>query len=242
MTAVGRHTALVEALPSDLDGLVRVTQGLIIYDAVASEFYGCELSEERRRAIHIRPVEEVLDGILALDPRPLSAARPPDRRLAGRCDHYARLLVAVLRAKGVPARVRCGFAAYFNPGYFEDHMVCERWSAGERRWVLVDPQFDVEVLPWDVWGAQPQPDQTLQEDQLAFFDELAALVRDPDDSFDELRERYEADGRLQVPTTVFNAILGRAEERLSCAPGRRGGSRAGAGGGSRPPPPGRPGG
>jgi hypothetical protein len=278
MTAVGRHTALVEELPGDIDGLARVTQGLIVYDAVASEFYGCELSEERRRAIHIRPVEEVLDGILALDPRPLSAARPPDRRLAGRCHHYTRLLVAVLRAKGVPARVRCGFAAYFNPGSFEDHMVFERWSAGEQRWVLVDPQLDevfrerlkighdhldvprdqfivaaeawercrsgaayparfgigfaqlyglwfvagslvhdvaapnkVEVLPWDVWGAQPQPGQTLGEDQLAFFDELAALARDPDDSFDELRERYGADGRLQVPTTVFNAILGRAE-------------------------------
>ena len=135
MTAVGRHSALVDELPSDIDELVRITQGWIVYDAVASEFYGYELSEERQRAIHIRRVEEMLDGILELDPRPLSTARAPDRRLAGRCDHYARLLVAVLRAQGVPARVRCGFAAYVNPGWFEDHMVYERWSADEQRWV-----------------------------------------------------------------------------------------------------------
>jgi len=278
MTAIGRHTALVDELPDDIDELVRITQGLIIYDAVASDFYGCELPEERQREIHIRPVEEVLDGILALDQEPLTVARPPERRLAGRCHHYVRLLVAVLRAKRIPARVRCGFGAYFLPGSFEDHVVCECWSEAEGRWMLVDPQFDqvfrerlslahdhldvprdrflvaaeawdrcrrggadpgsygigfaqlyglwfvagslvrevaalnkVELLPWDAWGAQPAPGETLSDDQLAFFDELAVLTREPDESFDELRERYLTDDRLLVPATVFNAILGRLE-------------------------------
>jgi Transglutaminase-like superfamily len=278
MTAVGRHAPLVVELPDDTDELAAVTQGLLIYDAVASDFYACELSEDRQSAIHIRPVEEVLDGILALDERPLSVARPPERRLAARCHHFVRLLVAILRAKGIPARVRVGFGAYFNPGHFEDHVLCEYWRGDEQRWVLVDPQFDqiwrerlsighdhldvprdrflvageawercrsgaaeparfgightemyglwfvagslvreiaalnkVEVLPWDAWGAQPHPDETLSDDQLAFFDELAALTRDPNQSFDELRERYEADHRLRVPGTVFNAIRGRRE-------------------------------
>jgi hypothetical protein len=278
MTTLGRHAALVDQLSDDLDELVRVIQGLIIYDAVASDFYGCELSEERQHAIHIRPIEHVLDGILALDGRPLSVARPPERRLAGRCHHFVRLLVAILRAKGVPARMRCGFGAYFTSDSFEDHVVCEYWNQIERRWVLVDPQFDEifckrldlahnhldvprdqflvagdawqrcrsgnadparfgigfaqqyglwfiagslvrdvaalnkdELLPWDVWGAQPKPDHTMSDGQLAFFDELAVLTRDPDKSFDELRKRYNSDERLQVPATVFNAILQRRE-------------------------------
>src|SRR5256886_10418127 len=32
--------------------------------------------------------------------------------------------------------------SYFNPGFFEDHVVCEYWNAAEQRWVLVDPQLD----------------------------------------------------------------------------------------------------
>ena len=107
---------------------------------MASDFYGCELTEERQGAIHIRRIEELIDAILALDERPLSLARPPDRRLAARCHHCVRLLVAILRAKGIPARVRAGFGAYFNPGHFENHVLCEHWSGAERRWVLVDPQ------------------------------------------------------------------------------------------------------
>ena len=45
----------------------------------------------------------------------------------------------------------------------------------------------MEMLPWDVWGAMPQPDESLTDEQLAFFDRLAALTRAPDSSFAELR-------------------------------------------------------
>jgi hypothetical protein len=277
-TALGRHAAIVSELPDNLNELVKIIHGLIIYDAVASDFYSYELSEERQQAIHIRPIEGVIDGILALEQRPLSLTRPPERRFAGRCHHYARLLVAMLRAMGVPARVRCGFGAYFLPGSYEDHVVCEYWNENERRWVLVDAQLDevfrerlgfthdpldvprdqfivaaeawercrngsadperfgigfaglkglwfvattlvrdvaalnkVEVLPWDTWGAQPKPGHILSDSELAFFDEVAALTQAPDESFDELRERYTSDDRLLVPKTVFNAIRQRPE-------------------------------
>jgi hypothetical protein len=67
------------------------------------------------------------------------------------------------------------------------------------------------MLPWDVWGAQPRPNETLSDDQLAFFDRLASLTREPDASFDELRKLFEDDERLRVPATVFNSLLNRSE-------------------------------
>ncbi len=69
----------------------------------------------------------------------------------------------------------------------------------------------MEMLAWDCWGAMPRPGETLQQDQLAFFDRLAALTRAPDASFKELRELYADDERLRVPATVFNAVLERTE-------------------------------
>jgi hypothetical protein len=69
----------------------------------------------------------------------------------------------------------------------------------------------MEMLPWDVWGAQPRADQALNDEQLAFFDRLAAITRLPDASFEELRRLYEGDDRLVVPATVFNAVLNRSE-------------------------------
>jgi hypothetical protein len=69
----------------------------------------------------------------------------------------------------------------------------------------------VELLPWDDWGAMPGPDDPIGAEQLALFDELAALTRDSDASFAELRARYEGDERLRAPAVVFNAVLGRQE-------------------------------
>jgi hypothetical protein len=45
------------------------------------------------------------------------------------------------RSKGVPARLRCGFATYFGSGW-EDHWVCEYWDKQVQTWRLSDPQID----------------------------------------------------------------------------------------------------
>ncbi len=70
----------------------------------------------------------------------------------------------------------------------------------------------MEVLPWDCWPATPLPGTTLDANQLAFYDELAALTCGPDAHFDELRTLYR-DETLRVPAVVFNAVTMR-EERL----------------------------
>ena len=104
-------------------------QGLAIYDVVARDFYGFDAPEDRLSEIHLRPIAQRLARIMELDDRPLNIAREPERRVLGRCNSFALMLVTMLRAKGVPARSRSGFAAYFNPPNFEDHWVCEYWDA-----------------------------------------------------------------------------------------------------------------
>jgi hypothetical protein len=98
--------------------------------------------EQRTAEAHLRYARQLLDAILVLDDQELAVSRPPEKRLVGVCHHFAKLLVAFLRVKGIPSRMRYGFGDYFNPGYYEDHSLCEYWNAAEQRWVLVDPQFD----------------------------------------------------------------------------------------------------
>ena len=141
MTRFGRYVPLTATLPSGVTALVPIVQGLAIHEYMASA-YGFEIPESRKSEIHIRPVEMMLEQLLIIDNDPLTAARPPERRLVGVCHHPMLFLVTMLRSQGVPARGRCGFGSYFNPGYFEDHWVCEYWHEREGRWVLVDPQFD----------------------------------------------------------------------------------------------------
>ncbi|MBO0709132.1 MAG: transglutaminase domain-containing protein [Candidatus Dormibacteraeota bacterium] len=65
----------------------------------------------------------------------------------------------------------------------------------------------MEMLPWDVWGAMPGPDDTIPEPDLELFDHLAALTADPQADFTELRRLVADEPRLRVPPTVWNANL-----------------------------------
>ena len=274
----GRHAALLDVLPSDPAGVAHTVQGLLIYEHVAEPFYGYPLPDARRAESHIRSMEQIIDALLALDDRPLHVGRPFEKRVVGICHHFMLLSLAIFRHHGVPARGRGGFGAYFNPGKFEDHWVCEYWKADEGRWALLDSQFDdvfvrnlaighdihdvprdqflaasdawrrcragevdpelfgiefsqlrglwfiagslirdlaalndCEILPWDVWGAQPAPNATLSDEELDFFDEIALLTADPDANFDALRRRFAEDARVRLPETVFNALRQREE-------------------------------
>jgi hypothetical protein len=277
MTTLERYRPLVNQLPDDVAGLVRTVQGWLLHEHWAPA-YGVNLSDERRSQTHLRPAVQMAACLLGEDGQALAAERSLEQRIVGTCRNFTVMFVALLRAKGVPARARCGFGAYFIPDHFEDHWVAEYWHAAEARWVRVDAQIDdfqrqklqpdfdlldvphnrfviagdawaqsrtgkadpakfglsflnegglwfiagnllrdaaalnnLEMLPWDVWGAMPGPDEPLSAEQLAFFDHLAALTRRPDAAFDELRALYQADERLHVPPTIFNAVRNRQE-------------------------------
>jgi hypothetical protein len=73
---------------------------------------------------------------------------------------------------------------------------------------------NMEMLPWDVWGAMPAPDEPIDDERLALFDRLAELTHDPNAAFADLTAAYAADDRLRVPATVYNAVLNRTEPVL----------------------------
>jgi hypothetical protein len=74
---------------------------------------------------------------------------------------------------------------------------------------------NMEMLPWDVWGAMPAPGETIGEDLIVLFDRLAALTRDPDAASAELAVAYAEDPRVRVPPAVRNAIRNRIEPVLA---------------------------
>ena len=130
-----------DGLPTDPVGLCRAVPGLIVHEMWASA-YGFEVPESRLSNLQSRSAVEMTDVIQRLDPGPLSAARPVEDRMVGNCRHFSTLSCALLRRAGIPARARCGFGMYFEPGKYVDHWVTEYWNETEQRWVRIDAQLD----------------------------------------------------------------------------------------------------
>ncbi len=144
LTDPGEYAALYDDLPDDIGRLCRIARGLIAH---YSALGGSRPEAERLHEIDSRYATVMLRRILELDERPLAEERRLNKRLLGCCRDLTVLLVSILRHKGVPARARYGGAAYFEAGYFHDHVIIEYWD-GER-WVGLDSQLspkDVRAL------------------------------------------------------------------------------------------------
>lgn len=83
------------------------------------------------------------------DPRGLILDRSTEDRLILTCRSTAILMATLLKIKGIPARVRSGFAPYFVVegfpiGKSDDHWINQYWNASESRWVTIDVDGSIE--------------------------------------------------------------------------------------------------
>lgn len=145
MSDPGRGSLHFAGLPAEVGALCRIVQGVLIHsDWIAA--YGAAEAQFRTVSRETLPLAARLAQIAEVDSRPLAQERVVDRRTVGTCRDYALMLCGMLRAQGVPARVRCGFAAYFRREW-EDHWICEYWKVSEARWIAVDAQLDPVIAP-----------------------------------------------------------------------------------------------
>jgi hypothetical protein len=156
VTDPGPGRAALVGLAEDAAGLRALVPGLVIHAAMGP-LYGADLRGREPEA-RLRTFAAMLERLLALDARPLSDARPPERRLVGNCRASTVTACSLLREAGFAARARCGFSGYFTSPIRGDHWVVECWDDAEARWRLVDAELDdplmadngIEFDPMDV--------------------------------------------------------------------------------------------
>lgn len=155
MSDPGELAPLLDALPAAPAALADAVSGLILHPVfVARRRVVCP--PESADDAESRTIRAILTRVLSRDARPLGVARAYEKRFVGTCRDYALLACSVLRTRGVPSRLRVGFATYFVSGFHEDHWLCEYWD-GEG-WRLLDAELDgearvacsIDFAPWDV--------------------------------------------------------------------------------------------
>lgn len=134
------HKSWLTDIPAEPSAIVSIVQGLLIHP-LTIKFYDVKLSTQAREERLLRSVHEMLTRLREFGPTPLTVAREPQDRLVGICRDFAVLFIALCREKGIPARMRVGFAPYFDDGPMNyDHWIAEYWNGS--RWWAVDPQLD----------------------------------------------------------------------------------------------------
>jgi len=102
--------------------------------------------------VNVRNVEEKINILLARNESPLVEPRSNDEKILGNCRDTSILLCSMLRQNGIAARLRSGFATFFDPEKRFDHWLCEYWDKEMSRWVKVDSwmyqiRYHQDILP-----------------------------------------------------------------------------------------------
>jgi Transglutaminase-like superfamily len=91
---------------------------------------------EQTADLELRSIAEILSVAVK---RNLLEGDCIQHKVGGLCRDFALLAVSGFRERGIPARLRVGFADYLVPGHWEDHWLCE-WHDG-MRWNRLDVEF-----------------------------------------------------------------------------------------------------
>jgi hypothetical protein len=160
-TAPGPLTCLASISPAALEripitpvDICHLVRTLVIRQRDAQAL---DLSDDRFSENQLRPAAALVQALWTLDPASLDVPRGRDRRVIGTCRHFAVLSCALLHYRRIAARVRCGFATYFQPGQGVDHWATEYRYRQDKRWVRIDSEIlgqSIVAAPEDLHPGQ----------------------------------------------------------------------------------------
>ena len=140
VTHVDRSGKAIDDLASSLSELREVSQQLVVHYMGNSDGSTGPVKGERLKEVDTRFSETMFLRLLEMGPAKLGRKRPPEERVAGCCRDFATLFVTMARRKGFSARIRAGYATYFMPGWYVDHVIAEVWDDDVGRWLLLEPE------------------------------------------------------------------------------------------------------
>jgi hypothetical protein len=147
-TNPGEYEPMFANLPDSLTAICKLIKSQLIHPIADLPKYRDLIPKERSyEDLKYPTVESILAGLKQYNPDGLILNRKPADRLVVSCRYHAILLASILKYKGIPVRVRYGFAIYLYPEYHIYHVICEVWNNNEKRWMLVDPDRQMIDFP-----------------------------------------------------------------------------------------------
>jgi hypothetical protein len=140
-TDPGELAYLYNELPDSLDTLCALVKKQLIHPFDVGKFSDKIPKERTDEGRKFFTVSLMLEELLKRNKKGLVASRKPEDRLVVTSVHHAMLLASILRYRGIPVRIRAGFAKYIGNkrNLRVSQVICEVWDEEQNKWILVDP-------------------------------------------------------------------------------------------------------
>lgn len=94
----------------------------------------------------------IIAELFRRDVRGFTAKRNVEDKVILTCRYIAILMASILKAKGIPIRVRSGFAGYWPwTKVISDHWINQYWNKEKNRWVTIDVDGSFHNVGFDMY-------------------------------------------------------------------------------------------
>lgn len=183
--------ALANELPDDIRTLGKLIRSQIIHQVTLKNYQFAskeELAQGTKTKLpwYRQPEDAVLPTTASMltelyrrDPRGLVEDRAVKDKLILTCRPVSILMAAILKSKGIPSRVRSGFASYL-PGYkarYVDHWVNQYWDKSREIWITIDIDGSDVIKGFDPYNI---PEDKFYFSAVAWLDAREGTIRPED--------------------------------------------------------------
>ena len=122
-------------------------------------------------------VAAILAELYRRDERGFVSDRQEADKLVLTCRFISILAVSILKSRGIPARVRSGFAPYFEENQSDDHWIVQYWSDKEDRWIAIDIDGSLSLRAGQTFDPYDMPDGVFDWSANVWLDVRAQKVK-----------------------------------------------------------------
>jgi hypothetical protein len=142
-TDPGQFSYLFDNVPTNVKEIFRIARNVVEHHAgINSE----KISLERYIEMEIDPVSEIFSILHKNGVRDITQPIALEHKVVGNCFNISKVAVSMLRAKGIPARIRYAYCTYFYDGFNHEQALVEYWDKQARKWRRGDASMNEEIM------------------------------------------------------------------------------------------------
>lgn len=142
-TDPGKFSRFLDDVPMDITEIFRISRNVVEHHAgINTE----RIPIERYREMEIERIEDIFGRLATNGVTSIVEPIMLKDKVVGNCFNISKVAVSLLRAKGVPARIRYAYCTYFYPDFNHEQAIVEYWNEAEGKWLRGDASMNFEIL------------------------------------------------------------------------------------------------
>jgi acyl-coenzyme A synthetase/AMP-(fatty) acid ligase/acyl carrier protein len=138
-----QYSYFADNVPDDIQEIFRIARNVVEHHAGINT---AKISLDRYAEMEIDRVADIFAILHRNGVRDITQPIALKDKVVGNCFNISKVAVSLLRAKGIPARIRYAYCTYFYDDFNHEQALVEYWDVKDKKWRRGDASMNEEIM------------------------------------------------------------------------------------------------